>query len=250
MRWRTRAGMIRALLLGCAGVVLAVVAVRGLIHYTPVQPQAAHAPAHLYASTANEGRGTLPATQRPQTQANNTSPSMPASHLALPNQTPKVQCRQTHPAANPAPATEQNPTATAELAARFPALAHQAITADPSGGTEAQYFLRLGNLLNGTPVAPGTPIGPTADHLARAQAYLDHDDFAAAITQAEQLSGPAARVMSGWLADARSNDMLRHAAPEPTRVAQAAPQKRAFPNVMPTEVPPFARDSAGPPAAP
>lgn len=247
MRWRTRAGMIRALFLGCAGVVLVIVAVRGLMHHTPAQPQAAHAPAHLYASTANEGRGTLPAIQRQQIQANN---STPAGHLPLSNQTPKAQSRQAHTLVNSASATQQNPMAASELAARFPALAHQAITADPSGGSETQYFLRLGNLLNGTPLAPGTPIGPNADHLARAQGYLDHDDFAAAITQTEQLSGPAARVMSGWLADARSHERLPRAEPSPTRVAQSAPQKRRWPNVMPTEVPPFARESSGPPPSP
>jgi hypothetical protein len=136
-----------------------------------------------------------------------------------------------------------------ELAARFPALAHQAITADPSGGTERQYFMRLGNLLNGTPLPTGTQIGETADHLAHAEADLDRDNLAAAISETERLSGPAARVMSKWLADARVRIAQRNTTPS-TRLAQATPQKRAWPHVMPTEVPPFARESSGPPPAP
>ena len=242
MRPRTRAGMLRALLLGCIGVVLLVVAVRGLTHYTPAQPELAHAPAHLYASPANEGRSSLPATPNPQRQAANVQPLRPINHLPSPRAT-------SAPTPHAARAAEQKTTAAPDIVARFPALAHQAIAADPSGGTVPQYFLRLGNLLNGTPLPPGQ-IGPNADRLARAQADLDHDDLAGAIVETERLSSPAARVMSGWLADARRRVASRHAAQAPTRIARAEPQRRRWPNVMPTEIPPFARQSSGPAPAP
>ena len=53
MRWRTRAGMIRALLLCCVGAVLVIVALRGLTHHTPAPPEVARGPARLYSSAAN-----------------------------------------------------------------------------------------------------------------------------------------------------------------------------------------------------
>jgi len=241
--------LIRALLLGCAGVILVIVVVRGLVHYTPAQPQPAHAPAHLYASTANDGMRSVLATRKPSQR-----PAAIPLHSRPINHVPSARAAsaggtQAHAASQPASATEQNTLPTSDLAARFPPLAHQAIIADPSGGTEAQYFLRLGNLLNGTPLPPGQ-IGPNADRLANAQADLDRDDFAGAIAETERLSGPAARVMSGWLADARRRVASHHAAGAPTRVAEATPQTRAWPNVMPTEIPHFARQSSGPPPAP
>ena len=91
--------------------------------------------------------------------------------------------------------------------------------------------------------------GENAEHLAHAEADLDRDNLAAAISETERLSGPAARVMSKWLADARVRIAQRYTTPA-TRLAQATPQKRAWPDVMPTEVPPFARESSGPPPAP
>jgi hypothetical protein len=234
-------------LLGCIGVILVIVAVRGLTHHTPAQPHTARGPAHLFSSTSNEGRGTLPATGRAGKQASNTAPSNPTKHLRSSHTVSSAGGPQT---ASQQPAdTQPNSMPVSELAARFPALAHQAITAGPSGGTEPQYFMRLGNLLNGTPLPAGTQIGENAEHLAHAEADLDRDNLAGAISETERLSGPAARVMSKWLADARARIAQRNTTPA-TRLAQATPQKRAWPDVMPTEVPPFARESSGPPPAP
>jgi hypothetical protein len=124
-------------------------------------------------------------------------------------------------------------------------LAHEALAADPAGGTEGQYFARLGNLLNGTPMP--APIPADADHLARAQYDLDRDDLRGAVAEARQVSGPAAGMMQGWISEAEAQlaDERARAAPR-TRVAQNAPRQRTWPNVMPTEIPPYARQSTGP----
>jgi hypothetical protein len=104
--------------------------------------------------------------------------------------------------------------------------------------------------LNGTELPSGGKIPANADHLARALADLDHDNLAGAVVEIGQLSGPAAGVMRPWLADARTRVATEHGARGPNLVAQTAPPTRAWPNVMPTEIPPYARESTGPAPSP
>jgi hypothetical protein len=57
-------------------------------------------------------------------------------------------------------------------------------------------------------------------------------------------------VMRPWVADARTRLATAHGARGPNRVAQSAPQTQRWPHVMPTEIPPYARESTGPAPSP
>ena len=221
--------MIRALLLACVGVVLVIVAVRGLMEHTRALPQVARGPARTYSSAVNI---------QSNVQPKSTAQALPAIRSTPPIRVPA------------APPTGQTASVDSQLSGRFSVFAHQALASDPAGGTEKQYFARLGNLLNGTELPPGDKIPANADHLARAQADLDHDNLAGAVAEIGQLSGPAAGVMRPWLTDARTRLATARGARGPNRVAQSAPQTRGWPNVMPTEIPPYARESTGPAPSP
>lgn len=249
MRWRTRGGMIRALLLACVGMVLVVVAVRGLMHHTRALPQVSRGPARLYSSTADSQknvavppvRATAPALRPaapPTTQTKTAGATVPPANSTIPARRPATR------------QTAQSVSIVSPLSARFSVLVHQALASDPNGGTESQFFARLGNLVNGTALPPGEKIPPNADHLARAQADLDHENIPGAVAEIGQLSGPAAAVMRPWVADARTRLATAHGVRGPNRVAQSAPQTQRWPHVMPTEIPPYARESTGPAPSP
>lgn len=245
--WRTWPARTRVAALAGVGVLAVGVAVVGLTHRAPPPVPVVHGPSSLYSSTAKEGRDTAIARPKPMVQAS-ASPFPAVTHPAArrkPHTTTAVAQPQV---AAPTVATQAPADfgVVSPLAARFPALAHQALSADPGAGTEAQYFARLGNLLDGTPLPPGTQIPAVADHLAQAQVDLYRDDLAGAAAQVRQISGPAAGVLRGWTdqLEAQLSDSHAHSAAKKRLVQNVSQQ--AWPNVMPTEIPPFARQSTGP----
>lgn len=93
-----------------------------------------------------------------------------------------------------------------DLAARFPALADQAVRAErqaAAGNWFSRAWARIRTLVVARPVGdvagPGTPAV-----LARAQVRLDAGDLAGAIAEVGGLTGAAAETLAGWLADARA----------------------------------------------
>jgi hypothetical protein len=225
--------------------VLVVVAVRGLMHHTRVLPQVARGPARLYSSTADSQKNVAVPPVRATPPAASPAKQTKTAGVTVP------PAKSTTPVRRPATRqAAQNVSAVSPLSARFSVLVHQALASDPHGGTESQFFARLGNLVNGTALPPAEKIPAIADHLARAQADLDHANLAGAVAEIGQLSGPAAAVMRPWVADARTRLASEHHGRSPDRVAQTAPPTRHWPNVMPTEIPPYARQSTGPAPAP
>ncbi len=189
--WRTWPARTRAATLAGIGVIAVGMAVLGLTHRAPPAPEVVHGPARLYSSAANEGAGLAARPPKPRMQANATPsvtpPRIPArapTHRVTPVRQPQVAAQKaTVPPAH-------NAGAVSALAARFPVLAHEALAADPASGTEAQYFARLGNLLNGTPLPSENEIPANADHLARAQFDLDREDLSAPSLKSRRFQVP------------------------------------------------------------
>jgi hypothetical protein len=245
--WRTWPARARVATLAGIGVIAAGVVELALTRYTPPAPEVVHGPPILYSSPAIEGRNLTKARPKPRVQTDATpstayrgSPARPSSRIVSPARLPEVGAQ-----ASSQPRSENVPAVSA-LAARFPIVAHQALAADPAAGTEAQYFARLGNLLNGTPMPAGQPIPADADHLAHAQNDLDHDNLAGAVAEVRQVSGLATSAVANWLSDAEAQ-LAQHGRTAPkTQVAQNGSRQRVWPDVMPTEIPPYARQSTGP----
>ncbi len=245
---RTESARTRAATLAGIGVIAAGVALLGLTRHSPPAPEVVHGPAPMYSSTENEGRDLATRRPKPQMQANAQLPAATKAntftarlHRPPPIREPQIETQST---ARPA---LQDAGAVSALIARFPVLAHEAFASDPAAGTEAQYFARLGNLLNGTPIPAEQPVPAVADHLARAQLALDRGDLAGAVAQARQVSGGAAGVMASWIRDAETQLSNEHErTSRRTRMAENTPRSRAWPDVMPTEIPSYARQSTGP----
>jgi len=94
-----------------------------------------------------------------------------------------------------------------QLADRFNAAARGAVGAaaeDRGDGLVGGVLRRLNNVISVRPVSPEAGgSGPTGV-LARAQAQLDGDDLAGAVTELDKLSGKPAEAMQPWLTDARA----------------------------------------------
>ncbi len=232
-RWR------RAVSAGGVTVIVAMVALPGLFRHALPMPQTVSGPPHHFTSTS-----------RPNGPVRSGAPQFNNTNVF--NWNPQVAVTRSSP--QPRSATQasrvrqEHSNGAADLAARFPSLAHQVFISAPQNGSEPDYFAWLGNLLNGTPMPAGkSQIPAAADHLAHAQADLDRNDLAGAVAEVRRISGPAATIMYPWLAEAESHLAQNHPQERMnTRVAQNAQPRRTWPNVMPSEIPPYARESTGP----
>jgi hypothetical protein len=240
-RWR-RAAPLAGIAVITAGVVLI-----ALFHHVPPAPKTVVGPTHLFSSTSNEGRSAL-SRMPPPNETNIFNWNGPAAGAAR-QARPSVHRAATEASAQnrPAPPPNRSTRTVQELAGQFPALAHQVFVSVPQSGSEPEYFARLGNLVNGTPVHRGARIPATADHLAHAQANLNRDNLAGAIADVQAISGPAADIMHSWVADAKAHLAMARRQPQTdSRIAQNSPPVRRWPHVLPTEIPPYARQSTGP----
>jgi hypothetical protein len=132
----------------------------------------------------------------------------------------------------------------AALANRFPGVVRDVLASDPRAGSEAQFFARLSNLMDGSPMPPEMArVSPAINHLAQAQADLDRGELAAAVAEVRAVRD--GKVIAPWLRDAESRLTLDHQR-QSSRVRMARGKLASVPQAMPTEIPPFARESSGP----
>ena len=101
----------------------------------------------------------------------------------------------------------------AQLIARFPEAARQALAAERAGSAE-NIFARLWNNITG--LISIRRIGDVEGNdsgarLARAEAALGRDDLSAAVSEVRGLQGTAAQSMSAWLGDAQARLEIENA---------------------------------------
>ena len=232
-----------ALLLAGIWIVIAGVVLVGVLHHAPRTTAIASGSPRLFLSPSGSGRASVPGTAL--TGPNRFGRKRPAAAAAGQSAFKRV-----------APGSSLHASLTdtetggrgAALIARFPVVAHQVLVSVQGSGSELIYFARLSNLLNGTSMpASAQQIPATADHLARAQAALDRGNIPGAVAEVRAISGPAAAIIRPWLMQA---DAIYHRPAARAQVHLRVAQNTASPRVsrmaLPSEIPPYARESTGP----
>lgn len=250
-----RRGRIPGLWIGAVAVIIGVIVLIGLFDHGPPPSRTATGNPTLFSSVNGGGRSAVatPSPNDTNIYQWNGAPPLPVPRHFVPPAAASVQSARRTPAAQPKQAaqaqTPQENASTQALASQFPVFAHQVFETVPGSGSDTEYFAALGNLINGSPIPAGTPIPPTADHLAHAQADIDRGDVTAALGELRSLPGPAAQVMGPWRAAAEGRlAMNRPRAVSPRGLAQNVAPSGNLANAVPAEIPPYARESTGPSA--